>query len=109
MRAMAQAQPYRPVMGALLKGYKATLSPAFMACGLHCRHLPTCSEYCAECVSRHGVWAGSWMALARFLRCRPGGSHGLDPAPTLTSTGARWYAPWRYGVWSVDRSGSTRL
>ena len=68
MPAMAQAQPYRPdsygrVMGALLKGYKATLSPAFVACGIHCRHLPTCSEYCAECVSRHGAWAGSWMTL----------------------------------------------
>ena len=110
---MAQAQPYRPVMGALLKGYKATLSPAFQACGVHCRHAPTCSEHCAECVSRHGVWAGSWMALARVSRCRPGGSHGWDPAPEtlpmgLTSTGARWFAPWRYGVWSVDGSNSAR-
>ena len=93
---------------ALLKGYKATLSPAFVALGVRCRHEPSCSEYCAECVSRHGVWAGSWMGLARFARCRPGGSHGWDPAPTLTSTGARWFTPWRYGVWSVDRSEPAR-
>lgn len=108
MPPMAQAQPYRPVMGALLKGYKATLSPAFQACGVRCRHEPSCSEYAAEAVSRHGVWPGSWMALARFCRCRPGGSHGWDPAPTLTSTGARWFAPWRYGVWSVNGSNSAR-
>jgi putative membrane protein insertion efficiency factor len=105
---MAQAPAYKPVMGALLKGYKATLSPVFMACGAHCRHAPSCSEYAAECCSRHGVWAGSWMALARLSRCRPGGSHGADPAPTLTSTGARWFAPWRYGVWSVDRVHGAR-
>jgi putative membrane protein insertion efficiency factor len=113
MRSMAQAAAYKPVMGALLKGYKATLSPAFVACGIQCRHQPSCSEYCAECVSRHGAWAGAWMTLARLSRCRPGGSHGWDPAPQtlpmgLTSTGVRWFAPWRYGVWSVDGSNSAR-
>jgi uncharacterized protein len=108
MRPMAHAPAYKPVIGALLKGYKVTLSPAFKACGMHCRHEPSCSEYAAEAVSMHGVWAGSWMGLARFCRCRPGGTHGWDPAPTLTSTGARWYAPWRYGVWSVAGSEATR-
>ena len=105
---MAPAPAYKPVIGALLKGYKMTLSPAFVACGIQCRHQPSCSEYCAECVSLHGVWAGSWMGLARFTRCRPGGSHGWDPAPTLTTRGARWFTPWRYGVWSVDRSETAR-
>ena len=108
MAVMAEAPAYKPLMGALLKGYKATLSPAFIALGVRCRHEPSCSEYCAECISRHGAWAGSWMALARFSRCRPGGSHGWDPAPTLTSTGARWFAPWRYGVWGVGRSETAR-
>jgi putative membrane protein insertion efficiency factor len=108
MAGMASAPAYGPVMGALLKGYKATLSPVFMACGVHCRHMPSCSEYCAECVSRHGLWAGLWMGLARLSRCRPGGSHGVDPAPTITSSGARWFAPWRYGVWAADRSGGAR-
>ena len=108
MQAMAQAPAYKPVIGALLKGYKMTLSPAFVALGVRCRHEPSCSEYCAECVSKHGAWAGAWMGLARFSRCRPGGSHGWDPAPTLTSTGARWFAPWRYGVWSVGRSETAR-
>ena len=105
---MASAPALKPVMGALLKGYKATLSPVFMACGAHCRHMPSCSEYAAECCSRHGLWAGAWMGLARLSRCRPGGSHGVDPAPTLTSTGARWFAPWRYGVWSVGKVHGAR-
>ena len=99
---------YRPVVGGALLVYKMTLSPVFQACGIHCRHAPSCSEYCAECVSRHGVWAGLWMGLARFQRCRPGGSHGDDPAPTLTMTGARWYLPWRYGVWRVRAEGVRR-
>ncbi|MDZ4761001.1 MAG: membrane protein insertion efficiency factor YidD [Alphaproteobacteria bacterium] len=106
---MVEKAPYSPVMGALLQGYKATLSPVFMACGVHCRHMPSCSEYCAECVSRHGVWAGAWMGLARVSRCRPGGSHGVDKAPAITGAGARWFMPWRYGVWSVDRSGGARV
>jgi putative membrane protein insertion efficiency factor len=97
---MSAASPYAPIAGGLLKGWKATLSPVGMACGVHCRHVPSCSEYAAECVSRHGVWAGMWMTLARLARCRPGGTHGEDPAPTLTSSGVRWFAPWRHGVWS---------
>jgi putative component of membrane protein insertase Oxa1/YidC/SpoIIIJ protein YidD len=92
---MAQAQPYSPIAGALLKGYKLTLSPVFRTWG-------------AECVSRHGAWAGLWMGAARLSRCRPGGSQGEDPAPTLTSSGARWFTPWRYGVWRVSRSGDAR-
>mgnify|MGYP000042831033 CR=1 FL=1 len=70
MRGMAQAPAYKPVVGALLKGYKMTLSPAFVAMGVRCRHEPSCAEYCAECVSKHGAWAGAWMGLARFSRCR---------------------------------------
>lgn len=94
---------FKPVVGAALRAYKLTLSPVFMAFGLRCRHHPSCAEYAAECVSRHGAWAGAWMTIARLSRCRPGGSHGVDPAPTLTTSGARWFTPWRYGAWSVDR------
>lgn len=92
---------YAPVAGAVLKAYKATLSPAFQACGIHCRHQPTCSEYSAEAVSRHGLWAGGWMTLARFCRCRPGGTMGYDPTPTRTNEGARPWTPWRYGDWKT--------
>ncbi|MEL7128184.1 MAG: membrane protein insertion efficiency factor YidD [Pseudomonadota bacterium] len=89
---------YKPIAGLLLRIYKMTLSPVFMAFGTRCRHEPTCSEYGATCVSRHGVWAGGWMTLARLLRCRPGGTFGVDPAPGRKPK-APFYAPWRYGDW----------
>ncbi len=67
--------------------------------GPRCRHLPSCSEYAEEAVTRFGLWAGSWMALARILRCHPWGTHGLDFVPGESPKGARWWMPWRYGRW----------
>ena len=81
----------------LIKAYRYTLSPLI---GFHCRHLPTCSEYADEALDRHGLWAGSWMTLARLLRCHPWGTSGIDRIPEAAPQGARWYAPWRYGRWS---------
>ncbi len=67
-------------ISALLKTYKLTLSPVFMTLGARCRHEPSCSEYAAEAVRRHGL-RGVPMALGRVWRCRPGGTHGWDPVP----------------------------
>jgi hypothetical protein len=80
----------------LIALYRYTLSPLI---GPRCRHLPSCSEYADEAVSRFGLWAGSWIALARILRCQPWGTHGLDFVPAALPERARWYAPWRYGRW----------
>lgn len=85
--------------------YRLTLS-AFV--GRTCRHLPTCSEYAEEAILRHGVWRGGWLALARFARCRPGGSDGYDPVPALADEHHPWWAPWRYGRWRGDHI-TTRL
>ena len=82
--------------GGLVKLYRYTLS-GFI--GLECRHLPTCSNYAEEAIGRFGLWAGSWMALARLLRCHPLGTSGLDFVPGAPPAGARWYLPWRYGRW----------
>lgn len=79
----------------LQKIYKITLSPLI---GNQCRYLPTCSEYGAQCVRKHGAWIGSWMAFARVCRCNPRGGHGYDPAPDRPNP-AKWYAPWQYGDW----------
>ena len=76
--------------------YRYTLSPLI---GPRCRHLPSCSEYADESIMRFGLWGGGWMALARILRCQPWGTSGLDFVPSEKSTGARWWAPWRYGRW----------
>ncbi|MGH8735580.1 MAG: membrane protein insertion efficiency factor YidD, partial [Burkholderiales bacterium] len=80
----------------LVKAYRYTLSPLV---GFHCRHLPTCSEYADEALSRHGLWAGGWMTLARLCRCHPFGTSGLDFVPPSLPRHARWYLPWRYGRW----------
>jgi uncharacterized protein len=93
-----RGKPARGV-SVLLAVYKATLSPLFFALGARCRYVPPCSEYAAMAASRYGVWGGAWMALARLARCHPlGGPGGLDPVPA-ERPGARWYMPWRYGVW----------
>lgn len=60
----------------LLRAYKWALSPMLPP---SCRYVPTCSEYAAEAVERFGAWRGSWMALARVLRCHPFVKGGYDP------------------------------
>ena len=84
----------------LLRIYKASFSLVFYAAGARCQHKPTCSEYGAECVARHGWWPGGWMAMARFIRCRPGGSFGYDPAPETKPDVPAWQ-PWRDGDWKT--------
>ena len=80
----------------LIRGYQLTLSGLV---GRHCRHLPSCSEYADEAIARHGLWAGGWMGLARFCRCGPGGTSGLDFVPAALPGESAWYKPWAYGRW----------
>jgi hypothetical protein len=89
--------PSLPALGllGLIQLYKWTLSPLI---GRGCRYFPTCSTYAADCIRRHGAWAGSWMAGARLCRCAPWGGHGWDPAPETAPKNA-WWRPWRYGDW----------
>jgi putative membrane protein insertion efficiency factor len=46
-----------------------------------CRFTPSCSEYAAQAVERHGALRGTTLAAGRLLRCRPGGGRGADPVP----------------------------
>jgi len=62
----------------MLALYKRYLSPQLPAA---CRFTPTCSEYAAEAVTRHGALGGALLALWRLLRCHPLGGRGLDPVP----------------------------
>jgi uncharacterized protein len=46
-----------------------------------CKYVPTCSEYAAEAVARHGWLRGGALAAWRLLRCNPIARGGLDPVP----------------------------
>jgi putative membrane protein insertion efficiency factor len=60
----------------LIKGYKFLISPLF---GNTCRYLPTCSEYCIDCLKEFGLIKGIFMSFKRILSCHPWGKGGFDP------------------------------
>jgi len=46
-----------------------------------CRYVPSCSEFAAEAIARHGAARGALLAVGRLARCGPWGGHGIDPVP----------------------------
>ena len=62
----------------LVKGYRLLLSPWL---GSSCRFEPTCSAYSLQALQNHGAAAGSYMTLARLVRCHPWCAGGSDPVP----------------------------
>ncbi|CAM3994194.1 membrane protein insertion efficiency factor YidD [Deinococcus frigens] len=46
-----------------------------------CRFTPTCSEYAAQAIERHGAVKGGWLAAWRVARCNPLLPGGYDPVP----------------------------
>jgi len=63
---------------AALAVYRRFISPLLPPA---CRFLPTCSDYCAQAITRRGLIAGSGLAIRRLLRCHPWNRGGWDPAP----------------------------
>ena len=73
---------------ALAAMYKRWISPPLHALGGTllpmrggCRYHPTCSEYAAVAIARHGWGRGSILATRRLLRCHPWSHGGFDPVP----------------------------
>jgi putative membrane protein insertion efficiency factor len=60
----------------LVKGYRLLLSPWL---GSACRFEPTCSAYSLQALQLHGAVAGSYLTLARLVRCHPWCEGGSDP------------------------------
>lgn len=73
----------RTVLLMPIRFYQVAISP-FMA--PHCRYHPTCSEYAAEAISRHGASRGLWLGMKRIARCHPWAEGGYDPVPEKTPT-----------------------
>jgi putative membrane protein insertion efficiency factor len=69
---------YERSVRAALKAYKWTLSPLI---GRQCRFAPSCSEYAAEALIKHGPVRGTWLSVRRVCRCNPLGGSGYDPVP----------------------------
>lgn len=63
---------------ALIKIYQYLISPLYPAT---CRYTPTCSQYGAEAIKKHGAFKGGWLTIKRIARCNPWGGHGHDPVP----------------------------
>jgi putative membrane protein insertion efficiency factor len=68
----------RAVLIALVKGYRLLLSPWL---GSSCRFTPTCSAYSLQALETHGAAAGTYLTLARLVRCHPWCNGGHDPVP----------------------------
>lgn len=63
---------------AAIRFYQRWISPYLPP---SCRFSPSCSEYAAQAVVRHGLLWGAWLALRRVLRCHPFHPGGYDPVP----------------------------
>jgi putative membrane protein insertion efficiency factor len=63
---------------ALIKAYRYLLSPLL---GSSCRFHPSCSDYAAQAIDKHGAVHGGWLALKRIARCHPWHPGGYDPIP----------------------------
>ena len=67
----------KPMISAI-RFYQRAISPGLPP---RCRYIPTCSEYAAQAITRHGALKGSVLALWRILRCNPFSAGGIDPVP----------------------------
>ena len=79
--ASGKAVEWRPgvrVCLLLLRGYKILISPYFNG---SCRFLPSCADYAAEAIDRHGAMRGILLATRRLVRCHPLCAAGHDPVP----------------------------
>lgn len=68
----------RSLLLQLIKFYRFAISPMMAP---RCRFTPSCSEYAAEVIEKHGAIRGGWLSIKRIIRCNPWHPGGYDPAP----------------------------
>lgn len=64
----------------LVRGYRLLLSPWI---GSACRFEPSCSAYSLQALQNHGAAAGTYLTVARLVRCHPWCAGGCDPVPEV--------------------------
>jgi putative membrane protein insertion efficiency factor len=62
----------------LLRLYKRAISPLLPPA---CRFYPSCSEYAAQAIAKHGLVRGGILAAKRLAKCSPLHPGGFDPVP----------------------------
>ncbi len=62
----------------LIRCYKYVISPIL---GQNCRFYPSCSDYTAQAIEKHGALKGAHLGLKRIFRCHPWNPGGFDPVP----------------------------
>ncbi|QWD72422.1 membrane protein insertion efficiency factor YidD [Polynucleobacter sp. MG-5-Ahmo-C2] len=66
----------------LVKTYQLLLSPYL---GMHCKYVPSCSQYACDCFSHYGLIKSIGLVAWRILRCNPLSRGGYDPAVKQTT------------------------
>jgi putative membrane protein insertion efficiency factor len=59
-----------------IRVYQRLISPLVPA--NTCKYHPSCSEYAALAIGKHGVLRGAGLAAWRLLRCNPWSHGGVD-------------------------------
>jgi uncharacterized protein len=62
----------------MLRAYKRWISPVLPPA---CRFFPTCSEYSAQAIEKHGIMTGIFLSFKRIFKCHPFHDGGFDPVP----------------------------
>jgi putative membrane protein insertion efficiency factor len=47
---------------------------------MHCKYVPSCSQYACDCFNHYGFTKGLRLSMWRILRCNPLSRGGYDPA-----------------------------
>ena len=68
----------RALLVTLLRAYKGLVSPFLPPA---CRFYPSCSDYAAQALAKHGVLRGGILSAKRIARCHPWHPGGFDPVP----------------------------
>ncbi len=61
-----------------IRVYQKWISPLLPGA---CRFYPTCSEYTAQAIVKHGIIKGNFLGVRRIIKCHPFHEGGFDPVP----------------------------